>query len=77
MDPTICEVHKDVPLDQVENTRLHCSFDFQVATAPFIYYDFTINILEPFTHVTRFITYVQFTLANNSFGFDSRGPPTV
>ena len=77
LDPTVCAVHKDVPVDQVENAKLHCTFDFQVATTPFVSYDFSITILEPSTHVTRYISYEQFTLANNSFGFDSRGPPAV
>ena len=77
LDPTICEVHKDVPLDQVENTRLHCSFDFQVATALFIYYDFSIQINAPEQIETRYAFYLATPAAQALQKNTNKGPPSL
>ncbi|MFY7978811.1 MAG: hypothetical protein ACOVON_02115, partial [Sediminibacterium sp.] len=29
LDPAVCAVHKDVPVDQVEKAKLDCTFVFQ------------------------------------------------
>jgi hypothetical protein len=76
LDPTICEVHKDVPVDQVENTKLHCSFDFQVATAPFVYYDFTIQINAPEPIETQYAYYTAAPAAEPLQKNTNRGPPS-
>ena len=77
LDPTICEVHKDVPLDQIENTRLHCSFDFQVATAPFIYYDFSIQLNAPEQIATAIAFYIATPAAQALQKNTNKGPPSL
>jgi len=46
-DPTKCEVHIKAPIEQVEKAQLHCTFDFQVATTPFVSYHFTVLVPTP------------------------------
>ena len=77
LDPTICAVHKDVPVDQVENTKLHCTFDFQVATTAFVDFDFTLNIQAPETIDVQNAIYKEAFLASIFFHQSSRGPPSL
>ena len=51
IDPTSCSVHKDLPIEQIEKAELHCTFDFQVATTPFVAYDFSVILQPPFVAV--------------------------
>ena len=75
MDPTFCAVHKDVPVDQVENAKLHCTFDFQVATTPFVDYHFNIEIATPNVAQTRNTIFIAAPISYLVFSSDSRGPP--
>jgi hypothetical protein len=77
MDPTICAVHKDVPVDQVENEKLHCTFDFQVATTAFVDFDFTIHIQAPETINVQNANYTEAKFATHFFHQSSRGPPSL
>jgi hypothetical protein len=77
MDPTVCDVHKDVPIDQVENAKLHCTFDFQVATTAFVDFDFTLNLQAPATINVQNATYKEAALASIFFYQNSRGPPAM
>jgi len=76
MDPTSCSVHKDLPIEQIENSALHCSFDFQVATTPFVDYDFSIEIATPIAAKARNTNYVAATIEQYAIISDSRGPPS-
>ena len=64
IDPNSCSVHKDLPIEQIENTALHCSFDFQVATTPFVDYDFSIEIATPIVAKARNTNFVAAQLRN-------------
>jgi hypothetical protein len=75
IDPTSCEVHKDLPIEQIEKTELHCTFDFQVATTPFVDYDFSIQVPTPFIAAAKNESLVLATLSQLSIVSDSRGPP--
>ena len=75
IDPTKCEVHKDLPIEQIEKTELHCPFDFQVATTPFVDYDFSIQVQTPFIAAAKNESFVLATLSQLSIVSDSRGPP--
>ncbi len=75
IDPTSCEVHKDLPIEQIEKTELHCTFDFQVATTPFVDYDFSIQVQTPFIAAAKNESLVLATLSQLSIVSDSRGPP--
>ncbi len=77
MDPTSCSVHKDLPIEQIENKALHCSFDFQVATTPFVDYNFSIEIAIPIVAKARNTNYVAATIEQYAIVSDSRGPPAV
>jgi hypothetical protein len=76
MDPTSCSVHKDLPIEQIENSALHCSFDFQVATTPFVDYDFSIEIATPTIANARNTNYAAATIDQYAIVADSRGPPS-
>ena len=74
-DPTKCDVHIKAPIEQVENSQLHCTFDFQVATTPFVNYNFTIDI--PVQLVARAQNNFYKETRSHTFllSKDSRGPP--
>ena len=74
-DPTKCDVHIKAPIEQVEKNQLHCTFDFQVATTPFVNYNFTIDI--PVQLVARAQNNFYKETQNHTFlrSADSRGPP--
>ena len=77
LDPTSCAVHKDVPVDQVENAKLHCTFDFQVATTPFVYFDFTIQINTPEQFETQYAFYNVASATRSTQKKSNRGPPSL
>ena len=76
IDPNSCSVHKDLPIEQIENTELHCTFDFQVATTPFVDYDFSIEIATPTIAKALNTNYVAATIDQYAIVADSRGPPS-
>ena len=75
IDPKSCSVHKDLPIEQVEKTELHCTFDFQVATTPFVDYDFSIEIATPIIAQPRNATFEANVISQDVIISDSRGPP--
>jgi hypothetical protein len=77
IDPTSCSVHKNLPIEQIEKTELHCTFDFQVATTPFVDYDFSIDIHAPKLAKARNAYFIAATIEQYAIVSDSRGPPTV
>lgn len=77
LDPTKCEVHKDLPIEQIEKSELHCTFDFQVATTPFVDYDFSIALHPPVLAPVRNVCDIVAAITQPIFVLDSRGPPAV
>ena len=77
IDPQSCSVHKDLPIEQIENSVLHCSFDFQVATTPFVDYDFSIEIATPFIAQLRNAQFEDKSITQYAILSDSRGPPAI
>jgi len=77
MDPNSCSVHKDLPIEQIENSALHCTFDFQVATTPFVDYDFSIEIATPLIAQARNEQFEDKTISQHATLSDSRGPPAI
>jgi hypothetical protein len=77
IDPNSCSVHKDLPIEQIENAALHCSFDFQVATTPFVDYDFSIEIATPIVAKARNAQFEDKTISQHAITSDSRGPPVI
>jgi hypothetical protein len=75
IDPNSCSVHKDLPIEQIENTALHCSFDFQVATTPFVDYDFSIVFKSLVLAQARNAQFLAAPIAQIAILSDSRGPP--
>lgn len=75
IDPTSCSVHKDLPIEQIEKAELHCTFDFQVATTPFVEYDFSIDIKAPIAAPAKDALFVVAPIAQLAIVSDSRGPP--
>ena len=76
-DPTKCSVHKDAPIEQIEKSELHCTFDFQVATTPFTAYDFSIIIQPQYVAQTRNIIFIAAPISQLAIVSDSRGPPSI
>jgi len=77
VDPTSCRVHKNLPIDQVENSSIHCSFDQLVATSPFVHYNFEIALTIPELDIVKNETSISFIASNSLSHFDSRGPPII
>jgi len=77
IDPNSCSVHKDLPIEQIENSALHCSFDFQVATTPFVDYDFSIEIATPLIVQARNAQFLAAPIAEIAILSESRGPPAI
>ena len=77
IDPTSCSVHKDLPIEQIEKSELHCTFDFQVATTPFTAYDFSIILQPPYVAQTRNIIFIVAPISQLTIISDSRGPPSI
>lgn len=75
IDPTSCSVHKDLPIEQIEKTELHCTFDFQVATTPFVEYDFSIEIAAPIIVKAKNQIFLTAAITQQSIVAGSRGPP--
>lgn len=77
IDPTSCSVHKDLPIEQIEKTELHCTFDFQVATTPFVEYDFSIALHAPLILKARNSVFHTAPIVQLSIVSESRGPPAI
>ena len=77
IDPTSCSVHKDLPIEQIEKAELHCTFDFQVATTPFVTYDFSVILQPPFVAQSRNANFVASPISQLAIISDSRGPPSI
>jgi len=75
IDPNSCSVHKDLPIEQIENSALHCTFDFQIATTPFVDYDFSIEIATPIVAKARNAQFFAAPINQIAIPSDSRGPP--
>ena len=74
-DPTKCNVHKDAPVDQVENTSIHCSYDNLVVASPFVDYHLSIQIQQPEKAIIKNTLLSPFEISNLVHLFESRGPP--
>ena len=77
IDPTSCSVHKNLPIEQIEKADLHCTFDFQVATTPFVTYDFSVILQPPFVAQSRNIFFIAAPISQLAIISDSRGPPSI
>ena len=75
IDPNSCSVHKDLPIEQVENSSIHCSHDNLVATSPFVEFNFNIEIAHPVQNIITNTHLVCFYFSNKNYSLDSRGPP--
>lgn len=76
-DPTKCNVHKDVPVDQVEKTSIHCSYDNLVVASPFVDYQFSIQIEQPEKSIIKNTLLSSFEISDLPHSFESRGPPVI
>lgn len=77
IDPNSCSVHKDLPIEQIETAALHCTFDFQVATTPFVDYDFSIVVKSLVLAQARNTIFIAASIAQHVIVSDSRGPPAI
>ena len=75
IDPNSCSVHKDLPIEQVENSSIHCSHDNLVATSPFVEFNFNIELAQPVQNSITNTHLVCFYFSNKNYSLDSRGPP--
>ena len=77
IDPTSCKVHVNLPIEQVEHSTVHCSYDQLVVTAPFEYKAIAISISSPSFSIEQKLDNVLFRLSNTRSIFDTRGPPVI
>jgi hypothetical protein len=76
-DKIKCDVHKNLPIEQVENASVHCSHDNLVATSPFVDFNFSIELTDPVVSIATNTHLFSFYFSNNNYSLDSRGPPAV
>jgi len=76
-DKIKCDVHKNLPIEQVENASIHCSHDNLVATSPFLDFNFSIELAQPVLNNVTNTYLVCFYFSNNNYSLDSRGHPTA
>lgn len=77
IDPTTCKVHINLPIDQVENLSIHCSFDQLVATTPFLDYNFSVQLITPTIVAVKNAVAIIYLASSLTIPFDSRGPPII
>ena len=77
IDKVKCDVHKNLPIEQVENSSIHCSHDNLVATSPFVEFNFTIALEQPILKIATNTHLLNFYFYNNNYSLDSRGPPAI
>ena len=76
-DKIKCDVHKNLPIEQVENSSIHCSHDNLVATSPFLDFNFNIALEQPILNIATNTHLLCFYFSNNNYSLVSRGPPAV
>lgn len=76
-DKLRCDVHKNLPIEQVENSSIHCSHDNLVATSPFVEFNFNIELAQPVQNIITNTHLVCFYFSNKNYSLDSRGPPAI
>lgn len=76
-DKVRCDVHKDLPIDQVENSTIHCAHDNLVVASPFADFSFEINLVNPIIAVVRNTPILAFHFSEPNTFLDSRGPPVA
>ena len=76
-DKLRCDVHKNLPIEQVENSSIHCSHDNLVATSPFVEFNFNIELEQSISNIATNTQLLNFYFYNNNYSLDSRGPPAI
>jgi len=76
-DKVKCDVHKNIPIEQVENSSIHCSHDNLVVASPFLDFNFSIELAQPVLNNVTNTHLVCFYFSNNNYSLDSRGPPAA
>jgi hypothetical protein len=76
-DKVKCDVHNNLPIEQVENASIHCSHDNLVATSPFLEFSFNIELAHPVASIATNTHLLSFYFYNNNYSLDSRGPPAA
>jgi hypothetical protein len=77
VDPTICKVHVNLPITQVENASIHCSYDQLVVTSAFLHFNFDIEVPATVAHVEYAASPIAQFASCNLYQFDTRGPPII
>ena len=76
-DKVKCDVHKNLPIEQVENASIHCSHDNLVVASPFLDFNFTIELGQSVVSIVTNTDLVCFYFSKNNYSLDSRGPPAA
>ncbi len=76
-DQVKCDVHKSLPIDQVENSSIHCAHDNLVVASPFADFYFQINLTHPIIAQVRNTKLLAFNFSAQKTVLDSRGPPVA
>jgi hypothetical protein len=76
-DKVKCDVHKNLPIEQVENASIHCSHDNLVVASPFLDFNFSIELALPVASIATNTHLLSFYFYNNNYSLDSRGPPAA
>jgi len=76
-DQVQCNVHKSVPIDQVEKSSIHCAYDNLVVASPFANFSFTAQLQYPVPAQMRNTVLIHFYFSSPLYTLESRGPPAA
>jgi len=76
-DQVKCDVHKSLPIDQVEKSSIHCAHDNLVVASPFADFNFQINLAHPIIAIVRNTQLFTLNFSAQHTSLDSRGPPVA
>ena len=76
-DQEKCNIHKSLPIEQVEKSTIHCSHYNLVVASAFTDFSFEIILIHPIIAIVRNTPLVAFNFLEQNTSLDSRGPPAI
>lgn len=76
IDQKQCLVHKQAPIEQLEKSNIHCTYEVLVSTVPFLVFDFSFKIPSFQYSLVKNEYPICCYLTKNNLSKDLRGPPT-
>jgi hypothetical protein len=76
-DQEKCNIHKSLPIEQVEQSTTHCSHENLVVASPYADFSFEIILVHPIIALVRNTPLIAFNFSQPNTSSDSRGSPAI